>query len=97
MSNGNLLIPPLFPNYLPALSGVGAVQVNIPDNQYEFARGDNITLPCNFVPSVNPTLVILTWSVEGKQANVIEVSLRTCVLLDVHVALNIYHKDNHCA
>lgn len=47
-------------------SAVTAIQVNIPKDQYEFARGDNITLPCTFTPGVaNPPLVIISWSAEG--------------------------------
>ncbi|XP_031702468.1 cell surface A33 antigen-like isoform X2 [Anarrhichthys ocellatus] len=46
------------------LSGVGAIDVNIPDEIYEFARGDNITLPCNFKPKTpsKDIVVIITWS-----------------------------------
>lgn len=51
------------------LSGVGALQVNIPEDIYEFARGDNITLPCTFVPKGKSPLVIITWTLEGLQAN----------------------------
>ncbi|KAM8894166.1 cell surface A33 antigen-like [Spinachia spinachia] len=45
------------------LSGVDALNVNIPKKFYEFARGDNVTLPCSFVPE-NPStakLVIISW------------------------------------
>ncbi|XP_068586707.1 cell surface A33 antigen-like [Cebidichthys violaceus] len=51
------------------LSGVGAIEVNIPKEMYEFARGDNITLPCTFKPKTAPTkntLVIITWSGEAE-------------------------------
>ncbi|XP_029955126.1 cell surface A33 antigen-like [Salarias fasciatus] len=52
------------------LSGVGALEVVIPLDQYEFARGDNITLPCSFTSKVKPPeVVIITWSIEGLQAN----------------------------
>ncbi|XP_056268960.1 cell surface A33 antigen-like [Pseudoliparis swirei] len=52
------------------LSGVGALTVNIPKKLYEFARGDNITLPCTFTlknPPTEKTLYIISWSgeVEG--------------------------------
>lgn len=62
-------------NSMPAFSGVGALQVNIPNDIYEFARGDNITLPCSFETKGTPSLVIITWTVEGIQANAKEVSL----------------------
>uniref|UniRef100_A0A3B5AGY4 Ig-like domain-containing protein n=1 Tax=Stegastes partitus TaxID=144197 RepID=A0A3B5AGY4_9TELE len=53
-----------------ALSGVGALQVVIPQPLYEHARGDNITLPCTFTPRADlgpPQMVIISWSVEGTQ------------------------------
>ncbi|XP_050930481.1 cell surface A33 antigen isoform X2 [Lates calcarifer] len=52
------------------LSGVGAIQVVIPKDVYEYARGDNITLPCTFTPKPGstPSLVIVSWSVEGLEA-----------------------------
>ncbi|XP_037835589.1 cell surface A33 antigen-like isoform X1 [Kryptolebias marmoratus] len=44
-------------------SGVAAMDVNIPQKVYEFARYDNIMLPCTFTSSVtNPPLVIITWT-----------------------------------
>ncbi|XP_068455515.1 cell surface A33 antigen-like [Clinocottus analis] len=48
------------------LSGVGGVTVSIPEKLYEYARGDNITLPCSFKPKANfkPQLVIISWSGE---------------------------------
>ncbi|KAM4744910.1 cell surface A33 antigen-like [Anableps anableps] len=47
-------------------SAVAAINVNIPKDQYEFARGDNITLPCTFTSTQkNPSLVIISWSGEG--------------------------------
>ncbi|TNN52105.1 Cell surface A33 antigen [Liparis tanakae] len=52
------------------LSGVGGLTVNIPKKEYEYARGDNITLPCTFTlktpPPKNP-FYIISWSgeVEG--------------------------------
>uniref|UniRef100_A0A3B4V0S1 Glycoprotein A33 (transmembrane), paralog a n=1 Tax=Seriola dumerili TaxID=41447 RepID=A0A3B4V0S1_SERDU len=52
---------------LTVLSGVGALNVNIPLETYEHARGDNITLPCSFTPSKPLTpdkLVIISWSAE---------------------------------
>lgn len=52
-----------------ALSGAGALEVTIPQREYEFARGDNITLPCRFKSKLtNPGLVIISWSLEGLQA-----------------------------
>ncbi|CAB1327492.1 unnamed protein product [Coregonus sp. 'balchen'] len=43
-----------------------ALQVSIPERIYEFARGDNITIPCSFKPK-NPTnsLVIIYWLAEA--------------------------------
>lgn len=68
---------------LTVLSGVGAVQVNIPQELYEYARGDNITLPCSFTPKTplkGTELVIISWSAEGAQAGAKEVRLLLCVL-----------------
>ncbi|XP_056871409.1 cell surface A33 antigen-like [Takifugu flavidus] len=48
--------------------GVEALNVDIPEDLYEFARGDNITLPCNFKPSIKPSLIIITWSAEAEAA-----------------------------
>lgn len=46
------------------VSGIGGIKVIIPKPTYEYARGDNITLPCTFLPKTpNPPLVIVTWSV----------------------------------
>uniref|UniRef100_A0A8C4HZ27 Ig-like domain-containing protein n=1 Tax=Dicentrarchus labrax TaxID=13489 RepID=A0A8C4HZ27_DICLA len=43
------------------LSGVGSVTVDIPKDLYEYARGDNITLPCTFIPKpgFTPTLSLI--------------------------------------
>ncbi|XP_035537963.1 cell surface A33 antigen-like [Morone saxatilis] len=48
------------------LSGVGAVTVDIPKDLYEYARGDNITLPCTFKPKpgFTPAQVIISWSAQ---------------------------------
>ncbi|KAM4743683.1 cell surface A33 antigen-like [Anableps anableps] len=47
-------------------SAVAAINVNIPKDQYEFSRGDNIILPCTFTSTQrNPSLVIISWSGEG--------------------------------
>ncbi|XP_042349133.1 cell surface A33 antigen-like [Plectropomus leopardus] len=60
------------------LSGVGAINVNIPKEMYEYARGDNITLPCTFQPkATNPSLVIITWSSEAAAANAKENTIAT--------------------
>ncbi|XP_054472402.1 cell surface A33 antigen-like [Anoplopoma fimbria] len=50
------------------LSGVGAIQVNIPEEVYEFARGDNITLPCTFKPKPGGKvpIAIISWSGESE-------------------------------
>nr|XP_019935746.1 PREDICTED: cell surface A33 antigen [Paralichthys olivaceus] len=60
-------------------SSVGALQVNIPQDQYEFARGDNITLPCTFTPASGPTpkLVVVSWSAEAATANAKETQIIT--------------------
>ncbi|XP_070689632.1 cell surface A33 antigen-like [Pempheris klunzingeri] len=61
------------------LSGVGALEVTIPEDVYEHARGDNITLPCSFRTRITPTppLIIISWSVEGVQANAEETLILT--------------------
>ncbi|CAL8364154.1 unnamed protein product [Gadus morhua 'NCC'] len=41
----------------------GALKVSIPKPEYEHARGDNITLPCNFLPKGKPPMVIIIWTV----------------------------------
>ncbi|XP_054627182.1 cell surface A33 antigen-like [Dunckerocampus dactyliophorus] len=52
------------------MSGVGALEVTIPKEKYEFARGDNITLPCTFKPRLsNPPQVIVQWSVDDLEDN----------------------------
>lgn len=80
------------------LSGVGALTVNIPDEVYEYARGDNITLPCRFQTAVKDKVIVITWSVEAVQINAKEVrSLRCVNILYVHVCdslLSGYH-DQH--
>ena len=55
----------------------GALQVTIPQPEYEHARGDNITLPCNFVPK-NPKnpLVIIIWTVDSPDPAQPEVTTR---------------------
>lgn len=65
--------------------------VDIPKELYEFARGDNITLPCNFKPSIKPSLVIVTWSAEAEAANAKEV--RFLSLCDGLLALS-HNQDN---
>lgn len=59
-------------------SGVGALQVTIPNDVYEFARGDNITLPCTFTPKralTEKDIVFISWSVEGAQAGAKEIQI----------------------
>ncbi|KAL3993178.1 hypothetical protein ACER0C_010452 [Sarotherodon galilaeus] len=54
------------------LSGVGAIEVTIPQSQYEYARGDNITLPCSFTSTVNLNTVpvaIISWTALAVEAN----------------------------
>ncbi|XP_063356680.1 cell surface A33 antigen-like [Pelmatolapia mariae] len=62
------------------LSGVDAVTVTIPQSQYEYARGDNITLPCSFTtttPISSQTLVVITWSVFSQQTPIEETPIAT--------------------
>ncbi|XP_061608951.1 cell surface A33 antigen-like isoform X1 [Phyllopteryx taeniolatus] len=50
--------------------GAGALQVSIAEDQYEYARGDNVTLPCLFQSTVTrPPVMVILWSVEGLEAN----------------------------
>ncbi|XP_047218407.1 cell surface A33 antigen-like isoform X2 [Girardinichthys multiradiatus] len=47
-------------------SAVAALQVNIPNDQYEFARGDDITLPCTFTSGLSsPKIIVISWSATG--------------------------------
>lgn len=66
---------------LTASSGVDGITVTIPENTYEFARGDNITLPCNFKPKPNftPLNYIISWSSEADKVNAKEVRLLKCL------------------
>ncbi|XP_026018620.1 cell surface A33 antigen-like [Astatotilapia calliptera] len=55
------------------LTGVGAIDVTMPQSQYEFARGDNITLPCSFKSAINintAEAVVITWTALALEANV---------------------------
>lgn len=73
-------------------SGVDALNVDIPKDLYEFARGDNITLPCSFKPSIaKPSLIIITWSAEAETANAKEVRLLS--LCDGLLAVS-HNQDN---
>ncbi|KAM4593964.1 cell surface A33 antigen-like [Odontesthes bonariensis] len=59
-------------------SGVAALVVTIPKPDYEFARGDNITLPCSFKSTqINPPAIIISWSVEAEEANAEETLILT--------------------
>nr|XP_046196349.1 cell surface A33 antigen-like [Oncorhynchus gorbuscha] len=55
-----------------------ALEVSIPQRTYEFARGDNITIPCSFKPK-NPVndLVIISWLAEADKPGEPEVSVLT--------------------
>eukprot|EP00063_Salmo_salar_P033141 XP_014007976.1 PREDICTED: cell surface A33 antigen-like [Salmo salar] len=55
-----------------------ALQVSIPERSYEFARGDNITIPCTFKPK-NPinNLVIISWLAEADKPGEPEVTILT--------------------
>ncbi|XP_062383236.1 cell surface A33 antigen-like [Sardina pilchardus] len=57
------------------LSLVTALTVTIPEEVYEFARGDNITLPCSFTSKVADPKPIVTWTVERDQGK--EVTILT--------------------
>nr|XP_061796512.1 cell surface A33 antigen-like [Nerophis lumbriciformis] len=58
--------------------GVGALQVSIDKDLYEYARGDNVTLPCSFQSTfTKPPLVVVTWSVEGLETNADEKVIAT--------------------
>ncbi|XP_061132339.1 glycoprotein A33 (transmembrane), paralog a [Syngnathus typhle] len=58
--------------------GVGALEVSIAQDEYEYARGDNVTLPCSFQSEfTKPPLVVVTWSVEGLEANADEKMVAT--------------------
>ncbi|KAJ8246661.1 hypothetical protein GJAV_G00254010 [Gymnothorax javanicus] len=48
---------------LTVVSAAVGIKVTIPQPQYEVARGDNVTLPCNFEPE-NPDypLIVVSWS-----------------------------------
>ncbi|KAK5915563.1 hypothetical protein CesoFtcFv8_001143 [Champsocephalus esox] len=59
------------------LSGVGAVFVSIPEKVYEFARGDNITIPCTFKPKGPPKYVVILWSVEAAVVGAKEINIVT--------------------
>ncbi|KAM3876889.1 glycoprotein A33 (transmembrane), paralog a [Diretmus argenteus] len=56
----------------------GALTVTIPQKMYEYARGDNITLPCSFIPKKKPNpIVIVTWTAEGNKPGVPEALVLT--------------------
>ncbi|XP_026176356.1 cell surface A33 antigen-like [Mastacembelus armatus] len=59
------------------LSGAGAVDVNIPQPSYEYARGANITLPCSFTTLKPYKLIIISWSVHSEQPDGEEVMIVT--------------------
>lgn len=65
----------------PVFSGAGALVVEIPKDQYEFARGDNITLPCSFTPeNTDNPLTIITWTAEGTKPGSLEVRFQITTL-----------------
>ncbi|KAF7212343.1 cell surface A33 antigen [Nothobranchius furzeri] len=45
-----------------AWSCVATITVNIPNSLYKVARGDNITIPCSFITTVQPKQAVITWS-----------------------------------
>lgn len=50
-----------------AWSPAHALNVDIPQDVFEFARGDNITLPCKFVPKGKPERGTITWTAIGNK------------------------------
>ncbi|XP_038139162.1 cell surface A33 antigen-like [Cyprinodon tularosa] len=51
-------------------SSTAAINVDIPKEAYEFARGDNITLPCTFQSVLSQIpLAIISWSADGPQSD----------------------------
>ncbi|XP_029510930.2 glycoprotein A33 (transmembrane), paralog a [Oncorhynchus nerka] len=55
-----------------------ALEVSIPQRTYEFARGDNITIPCSFKPkSPINKLVVISWLAEADKPGEPEVSVLT--------------------
>lgn len=85
------------------LSGVGAITVSMPKAEYEYARGDNITLPCTIQTSGDLKGGVITWYAEGIEDNPKEVRLPQCVYVNictvcacVHVSLlSIQHNHNN--
>ncbi|TMS13429.1 Cell surface A33 antigen [Larimichthys crocea] len=59
------------------LSGVGAITVSMPKAEYEYARGDNITLPCTIQTSGDLKGGVITWYAEGIEDNPKEVLILT--------------------
>ncbi|XP_069029910.1 cell surface A33 antigen-like isoform X2 [Embiotoca jacksoni] len=60
------------------LSGVGALNVDIPQDRFEFTTGDDITLPCKFTPRIplkRDGLVIITWSLQTSTADAEETQI----------------------
>lgn len=52
------------------LPSASTLEVIIPNPTYEYARGDDVILPCTYKSKVtNPPLVVISWSVEGTVAN----------------------------
>ncbi|XP_072236947.1 cell surface A33 antigen-like [Leuresthes tenuis] len=59
-------------------SGVAALTVTIPKTEYEFARGDNITLPCSFKTiKTDPKVVVISWTVQAAVVNAKETLILT--------------------
>ncbi|XP_063067662.1 glycoprotein A33 (transmembrane), paralog a [Engraulis encrasicolus] len=46
---------------------VKAIQVTVPQDTYEVARGDNVTLPCSFTTTKSDPLAVVTWSVDASE------------------------------
>ncbi|CAN9507193.1 unnamed protein product [Ophioblennius macclurei] len=52
--------------FLAVLSDVGAIWVDVGEDEHVLLRGDDVTLPCSF-QSDTPKLAVVTWSVVGSQ------------------------------
>ncbi|KAJ8283085.1 hypothetical protein COCON_G00056040 [Conger conger] len=54
---------------LAGVSAAAGIQVSIPQPEYEVARGDNVTLPCQFKPDISdPLLIVVSWSTLSDEA-----------------------------
>lgn len=57
-----------FSVFLAVLSDVGAIYVDIREDEHQALRGDTVTLTCNFQTKTTPTTVaVISWSAKGTQ------------------------------